>query len=388
MKKPVVIFVHNYIWSIENPDVSIKYELLSEHYQGLMLYLCTEKNEHVYGNFRCLSSIYHKPLKRFITYPLFCLSVARTLKNIDVIITSDPLLPGIAGYVLKLITGASLIVEVNTNNTNAMKINAKSCFSRIKNYFVPRVIRFILTKADAVKYITHKTHEEMKELGIVPKITKTIAVFHDFVPSTLFKISPAIDSFYILSIGFPYQIKGMDVLIRAFNLIKDDFPHIRLRIIGHCEDRTPYMNLTGNDPNIEFFKGIPYSEIIPQIEGCLFLVLASRAEAMGRVLIESMASGKALIGSKVGGIPELIEDGVNGYLFDSENHIMLAEKMRLLLGNPSLINQMGEAGYRIAQERYTPARYMELYQNLISEVMGTAVNPTSVPSAESDMSLR
>jgi len=368
MDKPTLVIINNYIWSVDNIDVRMKYELLSERYNGLMLYLCSGKHEHVYGNFRCLSSPYSNPVKRMLTYPLFCLRMARTLGHVDAIICYDPLIPGIVGYLLKLVTGARLIVEVNTHNVLAMRLKGASLLSRLKNYFVPLVIRIVLKRADAIKFVSATLRDDVTKA--IDLSRQHLANFNDFVPSSVFANTPSENSCYILTVGFPYQIKGVDVLIRAFNLITDEFPEVRLKVIGSCNDFSPYKELTDDNHAIEFHTGMPYAELIPHFERCLFFVLASRTEGLPRVLIEAMASGKALIGSNVGGIPELIEDGVNGLLFESENHEMLADRMRTLLRDERLMRQMGEASYRKAQENYTPKRYMDLYHELIIEVTG------------------
>ena len=78
--------------------------------------------------------------------------------------------------------------------------------------------------------------------------------------------------------------------------------------------------------------------------GCSLFVLPSRTEAMGRVLLEAMACKKPIIASNVGGIPEIIKDGYNGLLFESENVDDLAEKIRLVLSNkkyPTMLRNNG-----------------------------------------------
>jgi len=368
MDKPTLVVVNNYIWSVDNIDVRMKYELLSERYRGLMFYLCSENHEKEYGNFRCLSIPYGTFISRLLFYSLFCLKMVRTLGHVDAIICYDPLIPGMVGYFLKRVTGARLIVEVNTHNVVAMKIKGASLWSQLKNYFVPLVTRFVLKRADAIKFVSATLRNDVtKSLDLS---RKQLANFNDFVPSSVFTNTPPENPCYILTVGFPYQIKGVDVLIRAFNLLSVEFPEVRLKIIGHCPNRSLYLELVGNNPAIEFHAGMPYADLIPHFEHCLFFVLASRTEGLPRVLIEAMASGKALIGSNVGGIPELIEDGVNGLLFESENHEMLADSMRTLLRDERLMRQMGEASYRKAQENYTPKRYMDLYHELITEVTG------------------
>jgi len=375
MDNKTLIVINNYIWSVDNKDVKMKYEMLSERYQGLMLYLCSSEREQVFGKFRCLSSPYFSPIKRMLTYPLFCFKMARSLDHVDVIITYDPLLPGMVGCMLKWITCARLIVEVNTHNVVAMKIKGASLWSRLKNYLVPLVTRFVLNQADAIKFVSATLRDDVtKSLDLSGK---ELSNFSDFVPTPAFTKTTPTSPHYILTVGFPYQIKGVDILIRAFHLISEEFPGVRLRVIGSCKDLSPYKELAEDNPAIEFHQGMPYAALIPHFERCLFFVLASRTEGLPRVLVEAMAACKALIGSNVGGIPELIEEGVNGFLFESENHEMLAEKMRTLLRDERLIRQMGDASYQKVQENYTPQRYMELYHELISNVTGSQeVHPT------------
>lgn len=367
MNKPNLVFVNNVIMNLNSPIHRVKYEVLSEHYNGIMFYMKDGFDIQDIGGFRCFSHPYYSPIKRLVAYTLFCMRITRTIGHVDAIIVNDPLLPGIVGYMLKLLTGARLIVEINTDNISAMKLTGTTWFKRLKSSLVPIIMRFIFARADAVKFVNAILLEKLTK--IFDLSGKELRNFFDFVPSSVFRKTPPETPPYIFLAGFPYQIKGVDVLIRAFNLVSKDFPDVRLKIIGHCDDLSPYRELAGSNPAVEFNKGVPYSEIISQFESCLFFVLASRSEGLPRAIIDAMSSGKAVIGSRVGGIPELIQDGVNGFLFECENHVMLADKIRTLLSNEHLRQQMGDAGYRIIQDCYTPAHYVSLYKELIDKVL-------------------
>jgi len=371
MNKPNLVFVNNVIVNPDSPIHRVKYEVLSGHYTGIMFYLKDDcYNKHVIGDFICSSCPYYSSIKRLIKYTLHCIKTTKAIGPVDVIIVNDPLLPGIVGYILKMLTGAKLIVEINTDNVSTMKITGTSWFKRLKSSLVPMVMRFILAKADAVKFVNAILLNKL--VNTFDLSGKEVRNFFDFVPSSVFSKHAPEEPPYIFLAGLPYQIKGVDVLIRAFNLISGDFPGVRLKIIGHCEDLSPYKELAGGNPAVEFNRGMPYSEIIQHFEKCLFFVLASRSEGLPRAIIDAMSAGKAVIGARVGGIPELIQDGVNGYLFESENHEMLAEKMRILLLDEKLRSDMGEAGYRLVQEHYTPRRYVEHYKELIDRVLNLA----------------
>jgi len=370
MHKPTLVFVNNVIVNPDSPIHRVKYEVLSEHYTGIMFYLKDDYISHAIGAFKCSSCPYYSSIKRLIMYTLHCVKTTKAMGHVDAIVVNDPLLPGIVGYMLKLLTGAKLIVEINTDNISTMKLTGTTWFKRLKSSLVPMVMRFILAKADAVKFVN---------AILLNKLTKSFDLsgkevrnFFDFVPSSVFSKHAPEEPPYIFLAGFPYQIKGVDVLIRAFNLISSDFPGVRLKIIGHCEDLSPYKELAGGNHAVEFNKGVPYSEIIQHFEKCLFFVLPSRSEGLPRAIIDAMSAGKAVIGSSVGGIPELIQDGINGYLIESENHEMLAEKMRALLLDEKLRNEMGDAGYSLVQDHYTPLRYVQHYKELIDSVLNLA----------------
>lgn len=367
MNTPHIVFVNNVIMNIGSPINRMKYELLSERYSGLVFFLNDGKPNPDIGNFKCLSVPYYGPIKRLIAYTLFCLKKSLAVKKVDLVVVNDPLLPGIVGCLLKFCTGAKLIVEVNTNNADAMKWCGFGLLARVKRRLVPMVTRSVLGYADAVKFVSEGLRRDLTRSLALPE-EKTTSFF-DFVPTSVFRKSPPEVPKYVLFAGFPYQIKGVDVLIRAFNLVSADYPSVRLKIIGHCDDLAPYRALSKGNTAIEFYRGVPYNEIVREFEGCLFYIQPSRSEGLPRAVIDAMSAGKAVIGSRVGGMPELIEEGVNGLLFECEDHEMLAEKIRLLLSDEAMRSRLGDAGYGIIQERYTPRRYLQHYKKLIDAVL-------------------
>lgn len=370
MDKKTVVFINNVIMNVNTPIHRIKYELLSEKYSGLMFYLSSHQSVQDIGDIRCFSYPYYSPVVRLIGYSLYCLRKCLALGRVDVVIVNDPLLPGLVGYLIKIFTGAKLIVEVNTNNVSAMALNNATSFSRLKNKLVPKVLKFIFSRADGVKFVNVILHNTLSDTFDLSK--KQVRSFFDFVPTTVFSKKSSDVPPYIFSAGFPYHIKGIDVLIRAFNVVHQEFPEVRLKITGHCDDLTPYLALAGGNSSIEFNKGVPYTEIIEQFEGCLLFVLASRTEGLPRAIMDAMSAGKAVIASRVGGIPELVQDGTSGYLFESENYLMLAERIKTLLLDGRLRQKMGDAGYQVIQEQYTPRHYTAHYCELISALLGPA----------------
>lgn len=87
---------------------------------------------------------------------------------------------------------------------------------------------------------------------------------------------------------------------------------------------------------------IPAEEIKHYLESADVFGLPSRDKALPQSLIEAMAYGKAVIATRVGGIPEIIQDGYNGWLIDREDSNGLSQKLLTLYRNPELIQKLGQ----------------------------------------------
>ena len=108
---------------------------------------------------------------------------------------------------------------------------------------------------------------------------------------------------------------------------------------------------------------MPYIELFDV--GCLI----SHWEGFGNALVEYMLKKKPVIGTSVGGIKDIIEDGINGYLVPPQNAALLAEKIIYLLQNPQIAKNMGEQGYRKAIKEYDMDiwvnRIIKLYESVV-----------------------
>jgi len=87
------------------------------------------------------------------------------------------------------------------------------------------------------------------------------------------------------------------------------------------------------------------------------------------VVLEAMAFGKPIIGSRIGGIPEQIEDGKTGLLFEMGNVAELAEKMELLAGDAELRDQMGRAARSKLEQEYSLAEHNRQLLSIYSELL-------------------
>lgn len=291
-----------------------------------------------------------------------------TGENIDLIITYDPIRSGFLGVIVKKILGAKLITEVNgVYSSDAVWMDEpNTIFTRLKRKATFNTIKFVFKHADAIKML----------------FDKQIEAFNSVIKNQIVRVYPAptrIEMFQdlkyeekkeVLFVGFPFKLKGIDILIDAFKKIADKHPDWKLKILGWFPDPRELYAKIDNHPQIYHHKPVFHNEMPEHIGSCSILVLPSRSEAMGRVLVEAMAAGKARIGSNIDGIPTVINDNVDGLLFECENVDDLSEKLNLLITDNALRKKLGEKGRERAGEEFNNEKFLahelKFYDDVIS----------------------
>lgn len=163
---------------------------------------------------------------------------------------------------------------------------------------------------------------------------------------------------YVAFSGRMRPEKGVDVLLDAAARL----PHVPLRLAG---DGPALDTLTAAAPsNATFMNRLGAAEMATFYQGSRFLVVPSKwFEGCPLVVSEAMSHRLPVIASRIGGLPEFVEDGVTGLLFEPGNAAELAEKIRTLWENPDLCARLGHAGRRKAEREYNEEAY---YRNLIA----------------------
>ena len=236
----------------------------------------------------------------------FC-SMNNILEKYDVIITYGPFKTGFAGYLLKKLTRAKLIIEVPGNPKKSFSFETKdpSIINKLKTKVGDLLVPFIINEADHIKLLYPTQLNGYKDIE-----KKQISIFHDFVPISAIKPSEESDK-YILFLGFPWYLKGVDILIKAFKLISNEFPEYRLKIVGYCPDKSYFQKLAEGNNKIELCDPVFHHEAMKLMSRCTLFVLPSRTEAMGRVLLEAMACKKPPVIRDIPVYKEWFKDGEN-----------------------------------------------------------------------------
>ncbi len=175
---------------------------------------------------------------------------------------------------------------------------------------------------------------------------------------------------YIFFIGRMVFQKGADILIEAFRKIEKEVPDIHLLMAGDGEDLERLRHQASDLSGRVLFHGAAKREIVPSlIRNSLFLVVPSRFEPLGIVNIEAMAAGKAVVASRVDGIPEVVADGETGLLVPPEDPDALAEAILRLARDSSLREEMAQKGRIRAKAEFTwetiAKRYLDRFESLL-----------------------
>ena len=181
------------------------------------------------------------------------------------------------------------------------------------------------------------------------------------VEYTSIKTNKNYDTIDIAFIGTLGKHKGVDTLIKAFTDIEN--PDIKLHIIGKGYDEEEFKEMAKDDKRIIFHGFVDNKEIMKFYEMINFLVIPSICyDNSPLVIYESFSTGTPVIGSDIGGIPELIKENYNGFLFEAENPDSLKEKLVKVITDKELLKNLEENAYASL-----PHNSMEIMVNNIVE---------------------
>jgi glycosyltransferase involved in cell wall biosynthesis len=169
---------------------------------------------------------------------------------------------------------------------------------------------------------------------------------------------------YVAFAGRMSPEKGVDTLLAAGRLL----PDIPVCLAGDGPMMPAVVKQVS--PNATFLGRLDTQEMTAFYRSARFLVIPSRCFEMCPLVVgEAMSHGLPVIASRIGGLPELVENNVTGFLFEPGNSEDLARKVRLLWDNPDLCRKMGQAGREKAIREYNKdvyyRRLMAVYERAI-----------------------
>ncbi|MGV8084616.1 MAG: glycosyltransferase family 4 protein [Coriobacteriia bacterium] len=165
-------------------------------------------------------------------------------------------------------------------------------------------------------------------------------------------------------------------LVRAAAIIKQTIPNLSMHFAGSLSD-TAYVqevlqeiDRAGLADAVTLLGPLSADELREEYRSASLVALASRQESAPMAIIEAMAAGLPVVATDAGGVPDMIQDGANGFVVPRNDPGALAEKAAALLRDPARAAEFGAAAASQARSRFASARIAEQYLALYREIAG------------------
>ena len=222
--------------------------------------------------------------------------------------------------------------------------------SRLRSALNPvadRVALHGLRNADGVRTVTGYTTRIVREAGLEP--ADEFPAFMDFDVFLQQPLQPLPVQPQALFVGVLERYKNVDGLADAWRLAAPRVPAARLRLVGRGTLRPVVEQLLRDVPaQTSWDERLSQPDVSRALDESSVLVLPSRSEGMGRVIVEAFCRGRGVVASRVGGIPDLVEDERNGLLVPPGDTRALADALVRVLSDRKLAERLGAAAHASA----------------------------------------
>jgi N-acetyl-alpha-D-glucosaminyl L-malate synthase BshA len=228
-------------------------------------------------------------------------------------------------------------------------------------------------RADAVtavsKFIANEAYDKLGitcDINVIPNFVDT----EKFQPA-LYKDTDAKESrdVVVTHISNFRPVKRIQDLVYAMRIVTKEAPNSRLVLVGDGPERHKIERLVDQLDLSRHVYFTGYRSDIPHLLGCTdVIVLCSETESAPLTLLEGMSSGLPVVATDVGGIPEIVDHNVNGYLVSLKHPEAIAERILELNADPKLRRRMGDAARKTVLERYTIDKIVEQYTEVYERI--------------------
>lgn len=178
----------------------------------------------------------------------------------------------------------------------------------------------------------------------------------------------------VLTVGRLYPVKGMDVLLEASALLAQRGVDHRLQVVGaqqpgrrdYAEELQRLCAARGLADVVEFVGHV--DDPAPLLQGATVYVQPSRAEGFGLAVLEAMAAGVPVVATAVGGLLDLVEDGVTGIQVAPGDPAALADALEQVLGDSGLRTRLGKAARELAMADYAADHFGRSAAEICTEI--------------------
>lgn len=306
--------------------------------------------------------------KSITTIPLFAFLLNRFLKNSDIDILHshlvDPIVGSCIGAFLSNTPHVGTLHDVHTLKEQPAKLWLLQLSAFLRT-------NLITVSSDVERYIMSNVRAFQKAYrtiynGVDMARFATADVMKDF--SFKESLGLAKDDFIFVCVGRLAEIKNHESLIKAFSSCQFG-KNVKLLIVGDGPLRQSIEKLIVTCDVSESVKMLGLRNDIPELLGISdCFVLSSLSEGLSCSIIESMAAGLPSIVTNVGGNPELVQEGVTGYLVDPNNPSALCEQMKKMYVQDRERKKMAAAARAVAYDRFSMDTMLKEYVAVYEQV--------------------
>jgi len=257
---------------------------------------------------------------------------------------------------------ARIVVEVHGDWRTSTRLYGSGS-RRALAPFADLLAAAALRRSDAIRTVSPFTTRLVRELGL-----ETAADFPAYMDLEPFVAppQPLCEEPVALFVGVLEAYKNVDGLAAAWRLAAPRLPEASLRIVGKGS-RADIVAALVREHGVRWERDLSAEDVAKAMDDAWVLVLPSRSEGMGRVLVEAFCRGRGVVGTRAGSIPDLVADGVSGLLVAPDDPAALAEALVRVLSDRALAEQLS-SGARSAAAPWlqTPEEYALRMRELVA----------------------
>jgi glycosyltransferase involved in cell wall biosynthesis len=369
-ERPRILMVGRMKYSLPLPDwLARKFDALERQLDLRVIASADPASPATDGRFRLLEPSRVGVLDGVLFYLRLPFHVRRQIIDFrpEAIIAESPYTgaPALVGRALARGRKPQVVIEVHGDWRTATRLYGAPS-RRFLSPLVDAVGRAALRRADSVRALSSYTEGLVEEVRGTPA-TASFEAYMDLSTFTAKPPAPLPEQPTALFVGMLEAYKNIDGLAAAWRRVVRELPEARLVIVGAGSRRDVVDSLVAELPEqVEHVEELLPSGVSEQMDRSTVLVLPSRSEGLGRVLVESMARGRGIVASRVGGIPDVARDDREALLVEPGDVGDLADALVRVLGDRPLAERLGRAAFERYQEwDTTPAEYAARVRSLV-----------------------